>query len=1016
MNTGTKFILILASFFLCLTPLALHAQVYLFDHGFSIVPEEDITEYDLYFYNDTEEDLDWRLTQRQVRRDDQQRGPRRDDAGEVLAEIEMEYYYGLGFSWDPDNRVMWCSHATPNRIVGYEWDGEEITDIVNDFAGNGNPVGSAFYDGLIYVGLWQGGTIHAYDADGELQDSWQLADRVGIMGLAIDPETEFLFVWDFVTGEAFANVYVYDIANDMDEVGVIEDILDLEDPTNDVRGRLTWVPEHDDGHLWMSYLFDCYQVNVTQNEDGDWEWEQIQVFESPSEIRSFGIGHDGENLWVAKNADIENPDDVTCFIVDDGISEIPWVTFDTNIGRVNAGEDGAIEFTFDRTAIEEDGIYEKLMRLHLTGETVDETVEFTIFFMINVETANISGTVTDADEDVVVENATIAMQQYGFARYSDDNGQWLIENLPIESYDFVVTAPDYLPFEGQIEIDEAGDYDFDVQLKQASCVPSRESVAVTMPPDSTVEEMLIISNEADGVLEYTVMRSVDHDFDYQAFDLRETYDASNLLEDPRLSGLVLVDGFYYICGGGSDTAWVYKVNIDGEFVSKFQQPSTGRRGMSDITWDGEYFWGSGDDVVYQFDMEGEVGGQFDAPRNPTNAIAWDKDRELLWMSSTTSNIYGYSRDGEHDEGNLLDRQGMYIYSLAYWSEDPDGYQLYVMTELENQQVVIKMDLDSGDTLLVQKWDEEIGNAGGSFIADFYDPYSVAYLTLPNTAGEDIVNVYHLADRLSWFGIDIDAGSLEGGEEQELAITFDSKSMPDGVYTGFIDFYHNGIGGTVQVEVEMTVVSPEPPNDPPTAFNLISPNDTSFYAVDLIDFNWQESVDPDEMDFPIYNLLIGEVESAAFTVFASTDTTEIVEVEALFDSLGLMLDTEYDFMWFVAAISGEDTVRSDSIFGFTWQPNDVDSPAEVPYQFAIHGIYPNPFNSSTSVSYSLDIQTSVIVELFDFSGRSVKVVYLGNKQPGYHRSEINASSLPSGIYMMRLKAGKRALYAKMISLK
>ena len=83
--------------------------------------------------------------------------------------------------------------------------------------------------------------------------------------------------------------------------------------------------------------------------------------------------------------------------------------------------------------------------------------------------------------------------------------------------------------------------------------------------------------------------------------------------------------------------------------------------------------------------------------------------------------------------------------------------------------------------------------------------------------------------------------------------------------------------------------------------------------------------------------------------------------------------------------------------------DVEEPVEVPASFALHGNYPNPFNPSTVVSFDLPEAADVTVEVFDLLGRSVMRLRSDAMAPGRREVRIDASSLPSGVYLYRVTA-------------
>jgi hypothetical protein len=76
-------------------------------------------------------------------------------------------------------------------------------------------------------------------------------------------------------------------------------------------------------------------------------------------------------------------------------------------------------------------------------------------------------------------------------------------------------------------------------------------------------------------------------------------------------------------------------------------------------------------------------------------------------------------------------------------------------------------------------------------------------------------------------------------------------------------------------------------------------------------------------------------------------------------------------------------------------------------------YPNPFNPSTTISFTLKEGTSVKLTVYDRLGREVKTLLDENKPAGTYTVDFNASGLPSGIYFYRIKTDSRTEVRKMI---
>ncbi|MBD3232736.1 MAG: T9SS type A sorting domain-containing protein [candidate division Zixibacteria bacterium] len=64
-------------------------------------------------------------------------------------------------------------------------------------------------------------------------------------------------------------------------------------------------------------------------------------------------------------------------------------------------------------------------------------------------------------------------------------------------------------------------------------------------------------------------------------------------------------------------------------------------------------------------------------------------------------------------------------------------------------------------------------------------------------------------------------------------------------------------------------------------------------------------------------------------------------------------------------------------------------------------YPNPFNTSTEISFQLIDNSYVEITVFDLLGRRVATLVEGNYNAGTHSIKWDASEQPSGVYFYRL---------------
>jgi flagellar hook assembly protein FlgD len=84
-------------------------------------------------------------------------------------------------------------------------------------------------------------------------------------------------------------------------------------------------------------------------------------------------------------------------------------------------------------------------------------------------------------------------------------------------------------------------------------------------------------------------------------------------------------------------------------------------------------------------------------------------------------------------------------------------------------------------------------------------------------------------------------------------------------------------------------------------------------------------------------------------------------------------------------------------------------------------FPNPFNGTTSIDYTLGARTRAVVGIYDAAGRLVARLDQGERDPGTHRVEWNGRDargnlVGSGIYFYRLEGVRGVSPRKLVRLK
>jgi hypothetical protein len=90
--------------------------------------------------------------------------------------------------------------------------------------------------------------------------------------------------------------------------------------------------------------------------------------------------------------------------------------------------------------------------------------------------------------------------------------------------------------------------------------------------------------------------------------------------------------------------------------------------------------------------------------------------------------------------------------------------------------------------------------------------------------------------------------------------------------------------------------------------------------------------------------------------------------------------------------------------------------EVPFIFTLGQNFPNPFNPSTQIDFSIPRSSHVTLKIYDVLGKEVATLVEGARVAGTYTATWNAQNYPSGIYFYRFKAGSYTMTRKLILLR
>jgi len=305
--------------------------------------------------------------------------------------------------------------------------------------------------------------------------------------------------------------------------------------------------------------------------------------------------------------------------------------------------------------------------------------------------------------------------------------------------------------------------------------------------------------------------------------------------------------------------------------------------------------------------------------------------------------------------------------------------LYALQEISNVQEFYR---------LVDSLDEYSG-----FIANYGQTQKVAYLY--KTSVIDSISSGYVATASRWangrfpFMFEFDA-TINGETRRIRSINFHAKAFAS----------QSDYDQRVTDAAELKIYT----DSRKSTDNLIILGD---FNDDVIESTWAGLTSPYQPfhDDPDYTIVTRTLSEMGFTSYRSISNIDHIVINS-----GLFPDYLYgsEQIENTGYIGSYLTTTSDhypvwSRFKFVTDTSIDESQADLPFQNSLEPNYPNPFNPSTNLFFTLADSDQVTLKVYDMTGRVVSVL-LSNVQftPGSHQVAFTADDLSSGVYLYSIQ--------------
>jgi hypothetical protein len=464
------------------------------------------------------------------------------------------------------------------------------------------------------------------------------------------------------------------------------------------------------------------------------------------------------------------------------------------------------------------------------------------------------------------------------------------------------------------------------------------------------------------------------------WDLLFSSMAGMTCDDNQLFGVEFADGHFYITGGnsGSEPNKVYILNPEGTLVGVFDQWNSIGWGWHDLAYDGDYLYAGDYTGIYAFDFSGTPVPSMNIPAGGY-ALAYDPATDHFWVG-TSSGLAEIDRAGNiiwFGPGGVTFPTGLawddaVLDGPWLWIFDHTGSPLTTIHQFDPESHVLtgltyQLPLLPGSTDQV---------AAGLAFTDEWDPAVHVLVGMTQGTPEDQLFCLEMYPVLI----------------PQVAVTMTPYNPPITI---------PAIGGSFDFNVALENSDPGP-----VTFD-------AWIMIQLPDLSW-------------YGPVLGPVNlTLPGMTTIDRDRTQNVPAGAPSGSyiyegrVGVYPDEiwESDSFTFEKLETGDGIPFSD--WNNTGEPLEMwlaETDAEISTDFVLHGAYPNPFNPTTTISFSLPEALKINLSVYDISGRWLTSLTDGYRDAGNHEVTFDGSNLPSGMYVVRLEAGSFSSKRKIVLVK
>jgi hypothetical protein len=575
------------------------------------------------------------------------------------------------------------------------------------------------------------------------------------------------------------------------------------------------------------FIVEWNKMHRLQNGGGAGEEETFQLI--LYDVRRFPT-YSGDGVIIFQYKDVENG-------ANPARNDIPYCT----IGISNLDDSDGLEYTYWNQ-------FHPGALPFVNGRNQRIAIKFTTATAF--VTGILSGQVTNAFNGSAVEGAEVSTTR-GFWDITDENGNYEILDILIgDDYEVTAHAQGYNDSTVTgIVIGEDSTTVVNFALLHPEFNINVERFDFDMQPGVEFHAGVHLSNDGNGTLGYTSryvylidegvgaprgLRGMAHpgnrDEPDEAWDELLGWEASDSTGDHRLNALLYLPEVeeWIVAGsdnGAQDENYYYRFDRWGHYIDRVLQPFVGYGSYGMDYYNGLIYAAANQNAIHVLDPETfEIIRNLPSPRPlaSVKVVAIDPATGDIYAASIVNQIYKLTMVGDtaleidmrYESLDPRDDEPIRRYGLAWFRDDPDGYNLYIIDnkdiEIDDEKPdisIYKMDPETGDVIFLTSLnylDPNYQGRGGLCITPKWNNLVWVIATVLDHPLSDRVGIFELAPNSSWIDYQPREATLVAGEEVDIAVDIDTDGLEDGHYGVSIQFNHNAFDGRTLIPITLDV--------------------------------------------------------------------------------------------------------------------------------------------------------------------------------------------------------------------